>query len=41
MHNFFQDDEIESVPLIDAENAFNSINREVMLLNIFIMCPII
>ena len=39
--SFFEDDEIETVLLINPENVFNFINREVMLQNISIMCPII
>ena len=32
---------LKTILLIDAENAFNVINREVMLKNIFVLCPII
>ena len=39
--DLFKDDEIEAVFRIDTESAFKSINREVMLHNISIMCPII
>ena len=35
----FQQGETEAVLLIDAENVFNSINREVMLHNVSITCP--
>ena len=31
----------DGVPLIDAENAFNSINRKVMLRNLKFICQII
>ena len=31
----------DAVLLIDAENAFNSINRKVMLHNLKFICPII
>ena len=34
-------EDTEAVLLIDAENAFNSINRKVMLLNLNFICPII
>ena len=35
----YEDTECEAVILVDAENAFNSINRESMLHNIRIKCP--
>ena len=35
----FQDDETQAVLLVDASNAFNRINRSVMLHNIGILCP--
>ena len=41
MYNLFQQDKTETVPLVHAENAFNSINRKAMLRNISIMCPIL
>ena len=41
MRDLFKDDEIEAVLSIDTENTFNSVNREVMLHNISIMCSII
>ena len=41
MHDVFQEDSFKVDLLIDAENAFNSINREVILLNISIVCSII
>jgi len=41
MYDIFNDDQTEAVLLVDAENAFNSINRNVMLHNISISCPII
>ena len=40
-YDLFKDDEIETVLLINAEIEFNFINKEVMLQNISIMCPII
>ena len=39
MHDLFQEDETEAVLLVDAENAFSSINRKAMLHNISITCP--
>ena len=33
MHDILQVDETEAIQLIDAENAFNAINRKVMLWN--------
>ena len=36
---FFKEESTEAVLLIDAENAFNSINRKVFLRNISILCP--
>eukprot|EP00794_Sanderia_malayensis_P018637 gene18637-biopygen15703 len=41
MKEIFEDDECEAVLLVDADNAFNRINRKVMLHNIRIVCPII
>jgi len=40
MRTIFEDDETDAVLLIDAANAFNSINRSVMLENIRRLCPI-
>ena len=39
--DIFQNDDTEAVLLVDADNAFNSINRKAMLHNISIICPII
>ena len=36
---FEEDDDCEAVLMVDASNAFNSINREAMLHNIRIKCP--
>ena len=41
MHDVFNDDKTEGILLIDAENAFNSINRKVMLHNLNFICPVI
>ena len=41
MHDIFQVEETEAIQLIDAENAFNAINRKVVLRNISWNCPII
>ena len=41
IHDIFQVEETEAILLIDAENAFNAINRKVMLRNISWNCPII
>ena len=41
IHDTFESSDCEAVLLVDAENAFNSINREAMLQNIDILCPII
>ena len=41
MHDIFSDENIKAVLLIDAENAFNSINRKVMLHNMKFLCPFI
>ena len=39
--SIFTDDETDAVLLVDADNAFNKINRKVMLHNIRIICPVI
>ena len=41
MHGMYDEEESEAMLLIDAENAFNSINRTAMLHNISIICPIV
>ena len=41
MHDVFNDDKMEGILLIDAENAFNSVNRKVMLHNLKFICPVI
>ena len=39
--DIFSNGDAEAAPLIDAENAFNSINRKVMLHNMNFICLII
>ena len=39
MKEIFKDKEVEMAILVDATNAFNSINREAMLHNIAVKCP--
>ena len=39
MHDIFEDTETEAVLLVDADNAFNSINRKALLHNIEYLCP--
>ena len=39
MKEIFKDREVEAAILVDATNAFNSINREAMLHNITVKCP--
>ena len=41
MRDIFANEDTEAVLLIDAENAFNSINRKVMLHNLNFICPVI
>ena len=41
MYDIYNDEHSEEVVLVDAENAFNSINRNVMLHNISLLCPTI
>ena len=41
MRDMFEQDETEAVLLVDAANAFNSINRKALLHNIKILCPIL
>ena len=36
MHTAFEDEDTETVVAVDAPNAFNSVNREVLLNDIFI-----
>ena len=39
MREIFEDDETEAVLLVDAENAFNKLNRQAAILNIKQNCP--
>ena len=39
MREIFSDDQCEAVLLVDAKNAFNTMNRKTMLHNIRIKCP--
>ena len=39
LHELIERPSMEDVILIDAKNAFNSLNREVALLNIHSVCP--
>ena len=39
MRKVFEDDDTEAILLVDAENAFNNLNRKVALQNIKHLCP--
>ena len=39
MRTIYEDQSAEKVLLIDASNAFNSINRNVFLYNVEVICP--
>ena len=41
MDDIYNDEQSEAVLLVDAENAFNSINRNVMIHNTSVVCPAI
>ena len=41
MNTLFQADDIDAVLLIDASNAFNTLNRTAAMPNIRVLCPII
>lgn len=39
MHSIFEDNDMDAVLLIDASNAYNSLNRDAALGNTRILCP--
>ena len=41
MYDIYNNEHSEAVLLVDAKNAFNSINRNVIIHNIFVVCPAI
>ena len=41
LSSMFSEDDSDAILLVDADNVFNRINRNVMLHNIRIICPII
>ena len=41
MHDIYNDEHSKAVLLVAAENAFNSISRNVMIHNISVVCPAI
>ena len=41
MRTLLEDDDVAAVLLVDAANAFNSLNREAALWNIHVLCPTI
>ena len=41
IYGVYQQDETKAVLVVDADHAFNSINRKAMLHNISITCPLI
>ena len=41
MHDIYNNEHSEAVLLVDAENAFNLFNRNVILHNIPVICPTI
>ena len=41
MQKIFNDDNTDAIPLIDATNAFNCMNRSVALRNTYVICPAI
>ena len=41
MHRIFKSNETEAIPMVDAENVFNSMNRKALLHNIKYLCPVI
>ena len=41
MRNLFKDEGTEAILMVDASNAFNSLNRKTALRNIHILCPVL
>ena len=41
MHKIFESNEREAILIVDAENAFNSMNRKALLHNAEYLCPAI
>ena len=41
MWEIFADEETEGMSLVDASDAFNSLNRQASLLNMFHLCPLL
>ena len=41
MYRIFKSNETEAIPMVDAENVFNSMNRKALLHNIKYLCPVI
>ena len=39
LYDIYNDSETEAILLIDAENAFNSINRKAIIHNVSVLCP--
>ena len=39
MTEIFSKDEVHGIIQVDAKNAFNNINRKVLLRNIKVLCP--
>ena len=39
MREIFEEDEAEGLIQVDADNAFNTINRKVLLHNMKFLCP--
>lgn len=39
MRHIFHEDDTDAIPLVDATNAFNALNRQAALINIHTLCP--
>ena len=39
IHRLFEQPEVEGALLVDAQNAFNNLNRQVALHNVWQLCP--